>query len=274
MTTKPIRTWDGTLSCEHFNDNNQLKDALMKIAKNFAFQRERSESGYEHYQIRIRLEKLSRFSAMVKLFDMNDAGYLKKAHWTPTATKSSKTFNYVLKCQTRVAGPWTEQNLLSDEDLKIETVRDNPYNWQKSILEEIKKEANDRNVNVICNEEGNIGKSTFCRFLGIRKLACVVPPYNDSSKIMGWIATRKDHPRCYVFDLPRGISAKAEKEIYSTIECLKNGRITDWRYAGTDIWIKIPHIWVFKNGKPRASSLSKDRWKLWHIDQQELKELL
>lgn len=54
--------------------------------------------------------------------------------------------------------------------------------------------------------------------------------------------------------------------IYSAIEQIKKGKLYDLRHCYKEYWIDSPTIWVFSNIPPDLSLLSKDRWKIWVVD--------
>lgn len=103
----PITGYDLTVKASLYADHIDLGNKLKQIANKFVFQLEKGEvSGYEHYQVRLRLIKKKRPNeAYIQFADL-----IKGAHWSPTckSVHQAKTFNYVMKADTRLEGPWTE----------------------------------------------------------------------------------------------------------------------------------------------------------------------
>lgn len=58
--------------------------------------------------------------------------------------------------------------------------------------------------------------------------------------------------------------------LYSGIENVKNGMLFDKRYKGVFKYIDEPNIIVFTNTPPKMSYLSRDRWKLWTVQDNQL----
>ena len=113
MTHTPCAVWDWTLSAKEGTDDersaNVVVDVIKQLFKKWAFQKERGESGYLHYQGRGSLWKKKRGSELRKLLNALNVGDM---HSTPTVTESiSGDAFYVMKVDTRVEGPWTDKDI-------------------------------------------------------------------------------------------------------------------------------------------------------------------
>lgn len=104
MSKNAICSWDFTLKKTDDIDENIIKNILKEYCKNYAFQLEKGETGYIHYQGRISLKIKSRVGP--PLFN---------AHWTPTSNENKSNNFYVIKSDTRILGPWTDK----DRDIYI-----------------------------------------------------------------------------------------------------------------------------------------------------------
>ncbi len=239
-----------------------IVDDLKQWAKEWAFQREVSEeTKYEHWQVRMRLIKKKRLPELVKALSTTSL----KGHLSISSTNSGKTFNYVMKADTRVQGPWTSKDgeiIEMPEDLKLYIT---PRPWQKSIEEEcISPGVCTRFINLVYDPNGNIGKSMFVKWMDWHKKAGYVPPFKDLEKFMGFVASMQAY-KAYMIDMPRAMDKTRMSGFWSAIEQLKNGFVFDWRHKGLKKHMTQPRIWVFTNKLPNPAELSADRWKYWMI---------
>jgi len=122
---------------------------FVENCKKWCFQLEKGKSGYEHYQGRISLKERKRLNQVVEIFKETLPG----AHWSLTSVANRDNNFYVMKAETRIDGPWT------NEDVTIPShLRDTPtwYPWQKHIVDRLDvKEL--RDVNIIIDHIGNQG---------------------------------------------------------------------------------------------------------------------
>ena len=85
--------------------------------------------GYEHFQGRVSLMKKKRAKDAITAWNeaLPQTGGGTGLHLTPTTNEMylKKDFNYAMKDETRVDGPWT------DEDAKIEPKFMNMYVWSR-----------------------------------------------------------------------------------------------------------------------------------------------
>lgn len=247
-------------------DLEELKDKLNNYCKQWTFQLEKGESGYEHYQGRISLKIRSRINKVIKDFDN------KNFHFSITCTQNKGNDFYVVKQDTRIGGPW------SDKDKEIYIPRQfrdiilKP--WQQHCID-ISKEFNTRDINIIYDPDGNNGKSTLACICELKYNGFMLPVCNDQEKLIQSMAdyciakqVRDVNP--VFIDLPRAFDKNKLYGIYSAIEQIKNGKLVDMRYNYKEWWIDSPCIFVFTNREPDQNLLSRDRWKIWTIQEDNL----
>lgn len=263
----PLAMYDLTIPCDRYTLDD-VKDFMRTYCKRWAFQQESGEeTGYIHYQCRISLISKKRIDNMVPWIHNKFLGF----RCSPTSSPTFYSGNefYVIKPDTRIAGPWNDRDDINmttiPRRLKVENVIWRP--WQTYVREAIALEPDDRTCNVIINAPGNIGKTFLCMWLMARKLATRVPPQKEAKDIMRMIL---DIPTrtCYFFDLPRATSNQSLNAIYSAIEEIKNGYAYDDRYKFREKIFEPPHVWVFTNILPPSNLLSNDRWKYWTVTPQ------
>jgi len=254
--TNPCCTWDFTASADK-NNKNDIEKLLKEISKKYCFQKEFSDSGYEHFQGRISLKLKNRITGLKKMVP-------KDWHLSITSNENKNNQFYVMKEDTRIDGPWkdTDEVIYIPRQIKeIKTL----YPWQQYIVDNYDV-WDTRTINIIVDNKGNCGKSILAGYVRAYKLGFVIPFCNDFRDIMRMIM---DVPtkRLYLIDMPRAINKEKLYQMYSALETIKNGYAYDDRYSFKEKVFDCPNIWVFTNNIPDISYLSTDRWKFWNIDE-------
>lgn len=124
----------------------------------------------------------------------------------------------------------------------------------------------DRAIDLIYDNVGNIGKSIFSEYCEYNDLAEEVPPYRLMDDIFQWVCSRATK-KAYIFDMPRGMKKDKLGDFYSGIEVIKNGVAYDKRYNAKKIRFDRPRIFVFTNTLPKLELMSMDRWRLWEVSE-------
>lgn len=260
--------------------NDELNDTIIiqqlkKIAKRYAFQLEEGETtGYLHYQGRISLIKKHRKAELMKLFTLIPVpNYLEP---TANATYYAGDMFYVMKDETRKAGPWTEKETEKYIPRQYRGILEKLYPYQKVIYDSADV-FDTRIINMIYCPKGNIGKSTIASVCELYGNGIDLPPVNDAEKLIQSCcdiceAKGSRTPSPIFVDLPRAMNKDRLNGIYTAIEQIKKGKLFDLRYKYKEYWIDSPQIWVFSNIEPDLGMLSADRWKIWGVN--EKKELV
>lgn len=263
MTNKLIWVFDFTSKAET-NDKESIIKSLKEHCSKWAFQLEKGEGGYIHFQGRCRFKARRRTG--------NILGF-KDTKYTPTSEENIENFNYVTKTESRVEGPW----MYTDEEKyiplqyrgKLETLK--PF--QNSIKEEVKI-FNDRWINLIYCPKGGSGKSTIAHLMRLHFDGIVLPPLNDADKLVFsccniLMAKKIRHSIPIFIDLPRAMNKERLYGLYSAIEIIKSGYVYDTRNHYREWNFDSPSIWVFTNTEPELNMLSHDRWRTWTISPEE-----
>lgn len=272
----PCVGWDLSTSRDKSTDNElEMASRLRQVFKKFVFQKEEGKDGYVHWQIRGHLYKKKRQHEAVAAFA--DITY-KAAHWTRTSTEVHKgnNFNYVMKAEGRLAGPWTDKDSLADPPpltrQLVDFYKHELYPWQKDCVGWT-QHLDDRLIRCVVDDRfhgGNRGKSVFCEALEYEAAAYELPPLNDLKEFME-VCMGIPPQKCYLVDMPRAMKKEKLAAFYSGLESLKNGVMYDRRYAFKKRRIDRPQIIVFSNKVPDIMLLSLDRWDIRRInDQHEL----
>lgn len=183
----------------------------------------------------------------------------KECHWSATSKENQKNNFYVTKSDTRIKGPW------KDDDAYIpRQVRDiKLYDWQQQILDDANT-FDTRTINVVICPEGNIGKSTLATYAGCRNLARNVPIMDSYRDLMRYVMN-VPLSKLYLIDFPRGLNRNKSPAFWSAIETIKNGYCWDDRYEFKEKYFDCPNIWVFCNSDVDTKYLSQDRWVFWDV---------
>lgn len=260
----------------NYNDFNveTLKSLLKQIAKKWVFQHEKGDSGYEHWQGRLSLIKARRKPELMKLIQGLD--YPIFNYLEPTVSQESqKTAFYCMKADTRIDGPYQDD----DKEIYIPRQYRGFMNRLRPFQQYIKDSVNTfepRIINLIYCPDGDKGKSVIAALMELLGKGIDLPPVNDAKELIQTMcdicmAKKERVPNPVFIDLPRAMEKSRLFGIYTAIEQFKKGKLYDLRYAYKEWWIDSPQIFVFQNVLPNFSYLSKDRWRIWTInDEYEL----
>ncbi|AXH75039.1 MAG: replication associated protein [Circoviridae sp.] len=260
--------YDFTISCEKMPDLNELVLALNQWFKKWVLQKEKGhESGYLHWQGRGSLIKAKRLSELIA----QSKDYFEGVRWsiTTTGVHEGQSFNYVMKADSRVEGPWTDKDYEEPppmtRQLKEFKERGIEFEWHKQVLKICELEEN-RKITVIMDEVGNSCKSLFGEYLEYEGKAWEVPPFRQMEDISQCVMSVKPK-KCYLIDMPRGMKKDKLGEFYSGIECLKNGVCWEKRYQFKKRRMDRPQVIVFSNMTPSLDLLSSDRWDIFKMQE-------
>lgn len=258
-----VRFWDFTLN----NPTCSAKDVRMflrQLAVNWTFQEEKVST--RHFQGRFKLRKPKKELEVVSLLK---GGPLQGAHVSMTSTNGSRTFNYTMKIESRTDGPWNEKDA---EEIplprQLQGINQALWPWQQKIWDSCAV-FNERQINIIYDPHGNIGKSTICQYMDYKKRAMRIPPLTDFKECIQMVMG-KGASQAYTIDMPRAMKKDRLGEFWTFIEQLKSGHVWDTRYNYREMWMDSPTIWVFTNTLPNFELLSRDRWVLWEVRDKDL----
>jgi hypothetical protein len=230
---------------------SEIIDNLKEISEKYVFQLERGSTGIEHYQLMLKLKTKKRRETLRNWLNENlflNTGTHKKYNFPNGAycevVKSwIKAANYCCKEDTRV-GEVYSHNIF----LKKKMVFPELYDWQKKVVKEIEKGADDRSI-IHVNKNYCSGKSMLGKYLIVNYDALIVD--GKETHILALVAGRPD-VKIIVMDCAADNSPVA----WSAIEKIKNGYFAShFGTKGTKMILlehKV-HIIIFSN-----NSLEKD----------------
>ena len=173
-----------------------------------------------------------------------------------------------------VDGPYDrddQESIFIPEQYQIDPAKFYPY--QKKIYDS--REIQDNYfINYLYCPNGNIGKTTIACHMDCKKMAYVIPPLNNGYKMTqffcSFLSNRKDRdPKLVFVDIPRSMNQNKVSGFYTAIESIKKGLVFDTRYGGKKWHYKPPQVWVFSHKKPNLRALSRQRWKIWMVNEQK-----
>ncbi len=260
-----LATWDFRYNADG-HSVDQIRKYLEGIAKHYVFQLEQGDSGYRHYQGRMSLIKKRRKAEkhlLLKGFKDNPPNYVE-----PTCNPEhvSNSFDYVLKEDTRLEGPYKDTDHIPVLTKQMEIFMKYPLRPYQASLREISLTFDMRRIDLVYDPIGNIGKSLLSEYLYYKGLAEEVPPMRLMDDIFQWVCSRPTRP-CYIVDMPRGMKKDKLGDFYAGIEVIKNGVAYDKRYSGKLKRFDRPRVIVFTNTLPILSLMSADRWNLWEVNE-------
>lgn len=255
-----MSTYDFTLKAENYTKDDVI-DLLKDLCKKWCFQKEKGEeTDFVHYQGRMSLKVKARLTTLKnKVFP--------EMHLSPTSNQNMGNDFYVCKEETRIEGPWNDTNVpafIPRDVAEITSLKP----WQQQIANTVNCDVR-RDIYVLYEPNGNVGKTLLCRYLAIMCGVAQLPPLNDYKDLMR-IVMCKPTSNCYLVDMPRAKDKLKMREFWSGIETLKSGYAYDDRYEFKEKYINPPVIWLFTNTIPESEMLSKDRWKIFEIKNDEL----
>jgi hypothetical protein len=258
--------YDLTISVEKSTtDHNIVGAVLNEWFKKFAFQKEKGEKGFIHWQVRGHLIKKKTVGAMNKITQE----HFWKCKLLPTCTKvhGGNKFNYVMKADSRLEGPWTEADFEDPPTLTRRVkhfMESEKYPFQAQIIK-MCSEIDDRSIKVIYDPIGGNGKSTLAAYLMYTKKAYRIPAGIKSIEDIMQACHSIKPQAAYIMDMPRAMGKDKLYDLYAGLECLKDGVTYDKRYKFTQRDMDSPQIIVCTNVVPQLHMLSKDRWEIWEL---------
>lgn len=258
--------FDVTVPGDKFEDHRELAQVLGGIAKKWVFQKEQGEeTNYVHWQVRLSLHKKTTCKALFREVIPQLPG-----HWSVTSNAthdSGNVFNYAMKVQTRIDGPWKDTEQMREPatmTAQLERFLTLPlYKWQEKAIE-LATAYNERTLHYFYDPHYNSGKSTFCEYLEYKLIGEEIPPFTMMEDIMQFVMCQPAS-KCYLFDMPAAMKKEKMNQMYSGLEMLKNGFLYDKRYNGKKRRISRPAVMCFANNLPHLNLMAPDRWEVWYI---------
>jgi len=229
----------------------QLEQVFRHECKWYIFQEETGEEGTPHLQGTISLKIKQR---LTQLKVLNVA-----IHWEPTKCVKA-SIEYCTKYESR-SGKIYSYGIDIPDRIEIEE----PYGWQLEVIELLNSKPDKRTIHWYWESEGNIGKSTLCKYLVVKHDALMLT--GKSNDMYNMLAKFPNKRKIIICDIPRSSLGYIN---YAAIEQIKNGLVFSGKYEGAQLVFNCPHIIVFANEPPDTNQCSLDRWRIVNIRNEAL----
>lgn len=246
------RKWVLTINNYNEIDIDTMTQSSLR-SKKCVWQEEIGESGTPHLQVYIEYKNPRYFKGMKKVFP---TAHIEKC------IDPERAIEYCQKVDTRIPGTYPRLHGFPKKLKLITELRP----WQTEIENIIKQEADDRKIFWIWENEGNVGKTAFAKYIckNYNALYCAGKSTDIKYLIVQYFEQdecNKDDLVC-IFDYTRSMENFIS---YEAIESIKNGIFTSTKYETKMVLFNSPHIFIFANFYPDVSKLSKDRWIIKEI---------
>ena len=253
----------------------ELIKILTEMCKMWVFQIEEGDKGGVHIQGRINLVKKRRCDE-VRSWCCNqtqESKLFEKSYLRPTtkAIAETKDMFYVMKSDTKRAGPWTNEKPKGANYIpsRFDCVH-NPltrFTYQKRIIYNLDQKPDVRNVCVLYDPAGTAGKSTLYGYMMCRwpSEVTMVPVSTNNTSALTQHVQNFAHRKMYIFDVARSVEHYKHPELWTAVEEIKNGIVTDMRYKSTVTVMESMWIWVFVNTMANINALSYNRWEIFKL---------
>jgi hypothetical protein len=185
----------------------RVKAKFKKECKFWVFQLERGHSAHkEHFQARFSLKnKCVSSGALAARWKVDE-----EWHFSLTSSPNTTNFDYVLKEDTKVDGPWTDKDREGYIPRQFRGLLDTMLPFQQQIWDGFEV-FEPRNVNCVIDPSGSKGKSTLASLCDLHGRGIDMPIANDGEKLMQSLCDmcmnrRMRTPYMVFIDLPRSLN--------------------------------------------------------------------
>lgn len=236
-------------------------ESVLNVLGNWIYGFEIGENKTPHLQGYICLNTKQRITGLKKIPELS------KIHFESCRGNEAQNIQYCIK-----DGNWRSNFHKEKVKLKIINIL---RPWQKRIEDIIKEAPDDRTINWIYDPSGNNGKTVFCKYLAVKHNA-IIATAGDAKDIANLLSNEVETSNrdlndntTIVFNLARHSNIS-----YKALEGVKDGLMTNLKYECKQLIFNCPHVWVFANEEPLFHKLSRDRWRTWKIQDNDLIEYM
>lgn len=209
------------------------------------------------------LQGYLQFEARIRPMGM---GLPKQVHWEAAKGTAAANYKYCSKEGRSIV--WGTMSACVPYRKELPE----PHLWQVQLLAMLQAEPDDRTILWVWEQEGNVGKTTFCKHV----ISChpeigAIISGGKAGDVQNQVVDCQNNgklPRTIIWDIPR--SFNKEYLCWHGIEALKNMLFYSGKYEGGMICGPCPHLLIFANERPDFTKLSLDRWAVYRIQGGEL----
>lgn len=253
ITVNPAKKWCFTL-CNYTNEDVEyIKSENVPLCHKMMFQSEVGENGTPHLQGWVEFKTKKRPKSIFKDCD--------KIHWEKMKGSIQNNIDYCSKTDTYTG----EIRFCRGCCFPYQGPQITLYDWQKKVVDILKGDPHDRHVYWVWSAEGNMGKTTFAKWIfhNIEGTIVTGGKANDMKNgVMNFINTNNVFPKVVIVDIPR-----VNRGHFSVagIEEIKNMFFFSGKYEGGMVSGPIPHVICFANVPPNQEEMSRDRWNIMNL---------
>lgn len=249
------KRWCFTLNNYTEDEVEMLKNINPDIYVKLGFQSEVGAEGTKHLQGFIEFVNRKRPLECLR--------WTKRFHWEKMKGTIAENVQYITKTS---GGGW-------DGNIRFIRGFDAPYkgpqivlrDWQKRIDDILKKKPDDRSIYWVWSEAGNVGKTTFAKWIFHNHNDVVVTGGKAEDMkhgILQYLEKNSRLPKIVLVDIPRVNQGHFS---IAGIESIKNMFFYCGKYEGGMISGDPPHVVCFANIEPEYHLMSRDRWYIWDV---------
>lgn len=235
---------------------DKLKDTLNKLGK-YIFGFEVGDSGTPHLQGYINLHNKKTLSSLKNHIN------IRQIHFEKCKGSENDNIRYCSKDNKYISN-FIEQPYI--EDIV------NLYPWELKINTIIESIPDKRTIYYFYEDEGCKGKTTYQKYIYSHYKGTVILSGKGADMKNGIITyynINRSLPKIILINIPRDSFSFIS---WATIEELKDMFFYSGKYEGGMICGKPPHILIFSNEPPPINKFSKDRWRIYNINNNDLIE--
>ena len=208
--------------------------------------------------------------AIIKTLKMDDAEYENTLELGRMIVEKAKSLGIAEESLRSEYKKAKELYLKHEKNVDIENVI--LRSWQDSLLQYLK--PSNREIIWVIGRKGNEGKTWFQEYMeskyGWAKVICGMDIKLKKSTICHVLSKRSlMSTEIFLFDVGKAFTYDGVN--YELLEKIKNGRVLASKFDSKELKFKTPNIVVvFSNEAPEVKQLSKDRWKIFQIRDDDL----
>lgn len=254
FTVNPAKKWCFTLNNYTTDNVNYLKSIDCSIVPKMMFQSEiGEEGGTPHLQGWVEFSTKKRPKSVFS--------ECKQIHWEKMKGTVKDNIDYCGKTDTYTG----EIRFARGADFPYHGPQITLRSWQSQITELLQGTPDDRAIYWVWSNGGNMGKSTFAKWIfhNIPDTIVTGGKANDMKNgVQTYIQTNNKFPKVVIVDIPR---VNRGHFSIAGIEEIKNMFFFSGKYEGGMVSGPIPHVICFANVLPEFSEMSEDRWQLMDL---------
>ena len=249
----PAKKWCFTINNYTEEHCKMLRLSDCSIVPKIMFQSERGEEGTCHLQGWLEFATKKRPMSIFKTTQI---------HWEKMKGTIKENIDYCGKTDTYTG------------EVRFSRGADFPYHgpqivlrpWQEKVVEILRDKPCDRSIYWVWSHKGNMGKSTFAKYIFHNIPDAIVTGGKASDMKNGvqtYINTNHKFPKVVIVDIPR---VNRGHFSISGIEEIKNMFFFSGKYEGGMVSGPKPHVICFANCEPNYSEMSEDRWQMMDLE--------